>query len=250
MSGRVSVITATLGQAERREFLLLAWESIKSQPELQEWLIQVDGPEEDKDAVQAVLPDDSRIKVECNMRRTGPGVSRNLALARAEGDYIISLDDDDTLDRQALAVLVAAFDTFPSAHWAAGTLVDVYQDEREEKAVYPLMPSGLHPAGAVFTAWSAPEKTMPFWAAATAFRRASLLSVGGWQCLPQGEELGMLIAVTGRFPGVVMRDRIMNYRKHSGSFCSSGSFELHELATRKISLATWLSSRCPLPLLS
>ena len=234
-SPQISIVTPTRGLPERIDFLQSAWQSLLCQsPGVEfEWLVQVDGDQQDYLRVKAALPPEASISVSINPRRLGPGASRNLALLRASAPIVASLDDDDLLPETALSTWVEGLHQNPEAHWLCAASEAFYSDGKTQLSK-PLLPAGPCHAGAVFDAWLDPADPLPCWPAGMAVRLPSLTSVGGWQCLPQGEELGMLIAVTGRFPGWVSHRTVYRYRQHGQSFCYSDLFELCESDTRQM----------------
>jgi hypothetical protein len=62
---------------------------------------------------------------------------------------------------------------------------------------------------------------------------ALLKRVGGWMGLPQGEDLGMMIAVTSTAPGVLIADYVYHIRLHVGQMTKSAWFDDLELLSRR-----------------
>lgn len=128
MSGLVSVVTPVHAPAAR--FLRDAYESLRAQqlPDgwMWEWLIQGDGwivP-----ASSGFLPvDDPRISLG-HGRHGGPGVARNLALARARGSLVKVLDADDQFAPGALARDIAVLAAQPDVAWTTSRVLDLLPD--------------------------------------------------------------------------------------------------------------------------
>jgi glycosyltransferase involved in cell wall biosynthesis len=91
----ISVVTATLRPV--REYLTTSYKSLTSQVLPVgwdwQWIVQEDG---DSGDVVRILPEDPRISVGGG-RQAGECVTRNMCLARADGDLIKTLDADDIL---------------------------------------------------------------------------------------------------------------------------------------------------------
>ena len=60
-----------------------------------------------------------------------------------------------------------------------------------------------------------------------------LKGVGGWMGLSQGEDLGMMIAVTSTAPGVVIADYVYHIRLHVGQMTKAEWFDDLELLSRQ-----------------
>lgn len=60
-----------------------------------------------------------------------------------------------------------------------------------------------------------------------------LKRVGGWMGLPQGEDLGMMIAVTSTAPGVLIADYVYHIRLHVGQMTKAAWFDDLELLSRR-----------------
>jgi hypothetical protein len=62
---------------------------------------------------------------------------------------------------------------------------------------------------------------------------ALLKRVGGWMGLPQGEDVGMMIAVTSSAPGVLIADYVYHIRLHFGQMTKAAWFDDLELLSRR-----------------
>ena len=63
-----------------------------------------------------------------------------------------------------------------------------------------------------------------------------LRAVGGWQGLPQAEDLGMIFAVSGHAQGICTHEPTYRYRLHPNRTVRSEGFQRHEATVREI---TW-----------
>jgi glycosyltransferase involved in cell wall biosynthesis len=89
-----------------------------------EWIVQEDAS--DRTVDEAVLSYDS-VRYQANGSHLGPAATRNIALARARGELVQVLDQDDYLLPDALNTLIPHFNN-PSIHWATGQQDDLHED--------------------------------------------------------------------------------------------------------------------------
>ena len=78
---------------------------------------------------------DSRIQVVALGKNGGQAHARNVALAKAEGEYVCMLDSDDWLSPEALAQATAVLDTYPETDCVLFQVEEVYDDHTRR---YPL----------------------------------------------------------------------------------------------------------------
>ncbi len=90
-----------------------------------EAIVVDDGSEIDPGPV--IYPFGPRVRL-LRKRNGGLASARNHGIANAAGEYLLLLDDDDFLERSAIADLLSALATTPNAVWAAGRYQ--YVDER------------------------------------------------------------------------------------------------------------------------
>ena len=122
MAARVSIITIFL---DEERFLSEAIESVRAQS-FRDWeLILVDDGSTDRSrgiALAAATAEPSRIR--CVQHpggaNRGMSASRNLGIARAEGDFIAFIDGDDVWLPNKLAEQLAVFDEQPEAEMVYG----------------------------------------------------------------------------------------------------------------------------------
>ena len=215
----VSVLTATVG----RPHLLDAYDSLLSQNMPDgwewEWLVQEDSSEPGRGAV---LPDDRRLRYECNGYSGGIAQTRNLALVRAGGVLVRNLDDDDLLTPTALSQDIAAIGSGGEAVWACSRAVDLMPDGTTKSFDDAIQP-GTVPPGELFRRWKESGGRMPLHPATLAIRADVLRRFGGWMALPTSEDVGMLMAVSSAYPGVYSSGVSMRYRKHENQVTATRS---------------------------
>lgn len=217
----VNVVTAV--HAPYAPFLAATWASLRAQSHRDwTWLVQADGP---RPAVRPVLDAlaacgaaaDARVDIAVNGTTEGPAVTRNLALGRAEAPLIQNIDADDELEPDALAILVEALATHPSAGYAVGQARDLLPGGHLHEHPLPLRPGPL-PRGALLDAWYTEDDAhrLPVHPAGAMWRRSLLLTLGGWSALYGMEDTGLLMAASAVAPGVLVDTPALRYRKHPG----------------------------------
>lgn len=208
----VSVITPV--HPPSAEHIQAAYNSLVSQ-ELPagwtwEWVVQEDG----RTGVPAgLLPDDGRISAGSG-RRGGPGVARNLALARIRGSLVKTLDADDLLTAGALSRDIEVFEKRPDIAWTASPALDLLPDgttlgfdgDPEE---------GVLTGSAVFDHWRAHDYRPPIVPGTLCIRRSLLVALGGWMALPASEDTGLLMAASVVSDGYFLAEPGLYYRKWS-----------------------------------
>lgn len=143
----VSIITAA--EKSRRDFLIEAGHSVAAQ-ELPpgwalEWVVQEDGADPALAEAVGQFPFASH---QANRQRLRAGPTRNLALARARGELLRTLDSDDLLLPDALAAAIEVFARHPEIHWVAAQADDLLPDGRRAPFATSVA-TGPIPAGLV-----------------------------------------------------------------------------------------------------
>ncbi|WP_344023162.1 glycosyltransferase [Streptomyces luteireticuli] len=214
----VNVVTAV--HAPHAAFLPAAWESLRRQSHGDwGWLVQIDGPQ---DAVLRALAEcgaarDGRVDVAANGTGEGPAVTRNVALGRAEAEFVQNADADDELEPDALALLAGALGERPRAGFAVGHARDLLPGGGLRRYELPVH-AGTLPRGALLDAWSTGQEgyRLPVHPAGVMWRRGLLLALGGWSALHGMEDTGLLMAASATAEGVLVDAPTLRYRKHPG----------------------------------
>ena len=188
-----------------------------------EHVIVVDG--NDLEALPAELA--ANATVIASARPIGQAAARNLGLLVARGEWITSADDDDWLYPHSIDKRLAAINGQAGAQWAAGYCTDDLKNDPAIVAAGPCL------AGDVWRAWPSPHDSIPLAPTTLLVEAALLKRVGGWMGLPQGEDLGMMIAVTSTAPGVLIADYVYHIRLHVGQMTKSAWFDDLELLSRR-----------------
>ena len=188
-----------------------------------EHVIVVDG--NSVEALPAELA--ARATVIATARPIGQAAARNLGLLVAKGAWITSADDDDWLYPHSIDQRLAAINSQEGALWAAGYCTD---DSKKDPAI---VSAGPCLAGDVWRAWPSPHDSIPLGPTTLLVEAALLKRVGGWMGLPQGEDVGMMIAVTSTAPGVLIANYVYHIRLHAGQMTKAAWFDDLELLSRR-----------------
>jgi hypothetical protein len=160
-------------------------------------------------------------------RQIGQSAARNLGLVVARGDWITSADDDDWLYPQSLDKRLGAIHQQPGALWSAGYCTDDFKSDPQ------ILPPGSCLAGDVWRAWPNPSDSIPLGPTTLLIEANLLKRAGGWMGLSQGEDIGMMVAVTSMAPGVVIDEFVYHIRLHSGQMTKSSWFDDLERLSRQ-----------------
>jgi glycosyltransferase involved in cell wall biosynthesis len=188
-----------------------------------EHVIVVDG--NGLEALPAELGANATVVV--SARPIGQAAARNLGLLVARGEWITSADDDDWLYSHSIDQRLAAIEGQAGALWAAGYCTD---DLKNDPAI---VTAGPCLAGDIWRAWPSPHDSIPLGPTTLLVQAALLKRVGGWMGLPQGEDVGMMIAVTSSAPGVLIADYVYHIRLHVGQMTKATWFDDLELLSRR-----------------
>lgn len=234
---QVSIITPTQLEPGRLPWLVDLHTSLTSNQATWEWIIVVDGV--DPDPLPAQLVADARVSVVALPRRVGAACARNVGLSQAQAEWITSCDDDDRLPEAAIDLRVHAVDE--QVHWVGAKLAELFVRTGELRRWDHPAPSGHLSPGEVWRSWASPGAEVPVGPTTLLVRRPLLRAVGGWQGLPQAEDLGMAVAVTSTAPGIMLDEVVYHYRKHPGMMRRSPGFDLLEASSLH---AVWERGRC------
>lgn len=219
----VSVITPTRLLPERIGLLVELNRSLQDNDCPVEHVIVIDGSS--SDGLPSELRD--RATVFTSPRPIGQAAARNIGLCLARGEWITSADDDDLLTPHSLDQRLAALEQHPQARWAAGCLTD--GSGRQFEVIAP----GPCAAGDVWRAWPRPEDAIPLGPTTLLMPKTLLQEVGGWMGLFQGEDLGMMMAITSIAPGVLVDAWVYYYRMHPGQMTKGSDFSDLEPISRR-----------------
>lgn len=210
----ISVITAV--DPKRAEHLPDAWESLRGQvlPDgwSWEWLVQCDSTDEAaQQRVRALLPDEDK-RVSFGASRTGgPGVARTMALARAEGALIKTLDADDRLCDGVLARDIDAC-LQRGVMWSASRVLDDRDGELVEHFEDNPSPGRVRSLSA-YIAYTKEDYRLLVHPASMCINYDVLVALGGWMALPASEDTALLLALDSLYDGWFHDEPGLIYRR-------------------------------------
>lgn len=199
--------------------LIAAYESVTKQevPEgwQWEWLVQEDGR---TGIARDILPTDDRV-VFGDGRPNGVAITRNLALARARGDLVKNLDQDDVLTPGVLArdIEVCAD---PQIGWTTSRVLDLMPDG-STVGFDNDPPAGPLTGTVVVDHWRAHNYRLPVHPTTICIRRSLAVALGGWMAVPGSDDTGLLIAASVVSTGYFREEVGLLYRKWPGQASAS-----------------------------
>ncbi|MFI9380654.1 glycosyltransferase family 2 protein [Kutzneria sp. NPDC052558] len=209
----LSIVTAA--HAGRADFLPSTGESVAAQQlppgwEL-EWLVQEDGDDPHLAEIVEAVP---QVRYHANGQQRGIADTRNLALSRARGDLVRTLDSDDLLLPGALAGPIERFAEHPELHWVAAR--PRYLDRDGAWFTYfLLLPTGIVRPRLVGD-YLMQHRMCPLHCAGLTMRTASVRALGGWAANPRTEDIELLAALSELTPGYLEPEESWIYRMHDG----------------------------------
>lgn len=235
----LSIITPTRLRSERMEYFAELAESIFALPlpaGRVEWLVQEDGSSpQGHELIPDAIWRNPSFRYEANGTQAGAATSRNMALARARGVVVLAADDDDIIDADGVMAALSAFD-HDGCGFVIGALATLGREGVRSGPFGPLGLSGEVDRHALARRWAHPTNVFPAVHTASLVRRDVVLAAGGWQSLPLGEDLGMLLAASALSRGFAVPDTVALYRKHAGQITNDLSSSAVEMQCR---LALW-----------
>jgi glycosyltransferase involved in cell wall biosynthesis len=208
----ISIITPAYNPEP--EYLLAACESLKDQKLPDDWEWEWIVQQDEKGETSAILPRDSRIKIQVN-RHAGVAITRNLALARTMGVLVKNLDQDDVLTPGSLARDIEAFTENPEIQWTTSRALDLLPDGSTAGFDHDPNPGRLEP-GMVVEHWRAHDFRLPVHPTTICIRRSLAVALGGWMAIPGSDDTGLLIAASVVDPGYFIGEVGLLYRKWPG----------------------------------
>lgn len=229
MSAQAAVVTATSVDPRRHAFMLELHRQLGSMKDVAQWYLCVDGPRE-HDLPQAIR-NDTGVYILRTDRPYGTAVARNYALQHVEEDHVTTVDDDDLLVAGGIEARVGALMADPTIGWSAGTMRWLRAAGHEEKLTQ-LAGVGMKEPGDVWRSWSDPQGPHALFPTTLMIRTELLRAVGGWQGIPYGEDLGMMMAVTSVARGLVLDQDVYICREHAHQTTATPELQAAEQNTR------------------
>jgi glycosyltransferase involved in cell wall biosynthesis len=222
-SGRVSVLIAT---HRRPDLLRAAIDSAQRQSEPPLEIVVAD----DGDTLPADFADGDRnasVPVRyVRLSRTGMCGARRAAYAESRGDFLLFLDDDDTLVPDAIRTLLSLFARHRDAVVAAGSAALTNLEGQ--------LTGGIQAAPDEVTRERLWFQNQIVNAGATLIRRTAYQQVGGWRLdAPNAADylLWLQLIQVGRIVGT--SEIVLHYRWHTTNETRKGNQFLHFVAFRR-----------------
>ena len=198
-----------------------------------EWLVQCDSTNpNDRAAVRLLLPDDDRVSFGAS-RKGGPGIARTMALARATGSLVKTLDADDQLTAGALKRDIVAV-TENHVAWVVSRVMDDHNGVLAPHYNIPVDPRpGRVRSGDVYVAYR-DNYRMLVHPATLCVSYPLLVALGGWMALPASEDTGLLMALDACCDGWFNEEVGLLYRRWGPQMSASPAHaDPEELAARR-----------------
>ncbi|MGH3852424.1 MAG: glycosyltransferase family 2 protein [Pseudonocardiaceae bacterium] len=187
-----------------------------------EWLVQEDGGDSGlEDVVEKFAVGDERVRYAANGAALGPGGTRTLALLRARGELIRTLDSDDLLLPGGLSIQIATFSAHSDIQWSV-TRLDELMPNKNRVPYLSTLDFGLVPPG-LLNENMASHGRCPVHCAGLMMRADAVRAFGGWMGLPAGEDIGLLAGISEIFYGWHDPAITWLYRRHHEQITESFS---------------------------
>lgn len=160
--------------------------------------------------------------------------TRNIALARAEGQLVQVLDQDDLLLPHALATLAPRFDD-PAVHWAIGQADDLHPDGTRTSWSSAL-PFGPIPPGMANDHAISRAGNWAVHCAGLMLRTQVLRALGGWITGPGDDDVTMFAGLSEITTGYNDPTTTWLYRQHPAQVHHTQQYRDHSTAGRQAAL--------------
>lgn len=192
-----------------------------------QWCVQEDGT---TGIPRSLLPDDPRISYGSSLPGRA-GVARTMALSRASGELVRTLDADDLLLPGALARDIEAL---RRVAWCVSAGLDLHPDGTTTPGPYD-PPSGPLPEDLFFSEQQ--ENRLSVLAANLAAHTDLVRALGGWPAFSGAETVGLLLALEAVTPGEFIAEPSMLYRRHDNQTTASPQYWNAEESEVRLTIA-------------
>jgi glycosyltransferase involved in cell wall biosynthesis len=196
-----------------------------------EWIIQEDSPNV---TINTNLLTLDCISYETNGAHLGVAATRNIALARANGDLIQVLDQDDYLLPHALGTLAQHFDE-PSIHWAVGQADNLNEDGT--RTTWPsILPYGILEPGQANTVAAERGGNWVIHCAGLMIRTQVLRALGGWVTGWSDDDVIMFAGLSEVTRGYNDPKTTWLYRQHADQLSRTSESVKRSIRARQMAL--------------
>lgn len=208
----------------------VAGQSLPGEWEL-EWIVQEDG---DNPQLQPLYEEVDLVSYDANNAQQGVAMTRNMALARATGEFVQVLDHDDVLLPGALSTLIEAFEE-DGIHWAVGQADDLLPNG-VRRPFDSALPHGLVKAGEANNWAALNHGNWPIHCAGLMMRSDTLRAIGGYPAIPADDDIAMFAALSELTDGYNFSETTWLYRISPNSLSRTETFRSHSVEGRTYAL--------------
>ncbi|MEU6460281.1 glycosyltransferase [Streptomyces sp. NPDC047065] len=221
MTQTISVVTPVYDGGDA--YLHEAYESLRDErPRLPDgwdlqWLVQEDGTT-GKPAQN--LPDEPWISPGM-ASKGGAGVARTMALPRATGELVRTLDADDAIVPGGLARDISTMETHPEIGWCISAGLDLLPDGSTAAGPYD-PPEGPLAYEALLEGYD--NDLFPVLGTHLTVRKSLLFAVGAWPAIPAWEAIAVVLCCAAVSDGWMIEKPGGYYRKHPGQTTAQAAY--------------------------
>jgi glycosyltransferase involved in cell wall biosynthesis len=191
----------------RQEFISEAIESVLLSTYENFELIIVDDCSNDSTVsiIQSAVEKDNRIRFYLNEQNLGDYPNRNRAASFAQGELLVYVDSDDTINSDALGYIVDSFNNFPNASYAT-----IYRGENK-------LIASLIESNDIIEKHFFKESILHFGPGGTVIRKRFFDKIGGFpEKYGPANDMYYNIKAASNTAVILMPYDYLNYRIHSG----------------------------------
>ena len=211
-------VTVVIPTRNRLGFLTDAIDSIRAQT-LTNWqVVVVDDASDDgsTEKLEELLGHDARLHLVALSERSERSTARNAGLAKAKGQYVLFLDDDDRLLPTALERLAGALDAEPAASVAIGARRAFDPRGHVRRAPHPRFRVRRKLTRELLLGWVTEWVAVP---GQCLIRTELLREAGGWNISLVGpEDQELLLRLTSLHPAILVPPVVLEYRLHDNQW--------------------------------
>jgi glycosyltransferase involved in cell wall biosynthesis len=218
-------ISAVIPTRNRVDFLKQAVASVLAQDCESLELIVIDDASEDGTWEWLSSQTDSRMGIFRNQTRADRSAARNLGLTKAQGEFILFLDDDDLLTPRALGYLSRALQKSSDAVASIGGRVYFDKEGRSRRSPHPSWGFTKSVWSDVLFGW-APGQGQAL------LRRSLVAELGGWnRNLSIAEDHELWLRLSAKRQVVILPRTVLRVRVHAGqtSFVGFGKRQVNQI---------------------